>query len=201
MVDGTAPLHTTEGAVLYFCWLTLSAIVFLNLFIAMMSASFQDIYDRAKQVAAFERASVVLSCEVDLAGGGDTGFFHELIFPWAGALDKLAIDWLQAGTGVTAEYSEDVFDDEDNEEQDTIGSMRTKLFLITSQIRDTSEQIQGDMRQMQNDIISLNHTAVHTAETIAGPAYMQTAANERQQSRAASISPGRWSRMAPESPH
>lgn len=185
MVDGTAPVQTVEGAVLYFCWLTLSAIVFLNLFIAMMSASFQDIYDRAKQVAAFERASVVLSCEVDLAGGGDTGFFYEMIFPWAGALDKLAIDWLEAGTGVTADYSEEVFNDDDNEEIDSIGSMRTKLFLITSQIRDTSEQIQGEVRQMQHDVEDLKG-AVGTEALSRGASANPTSPQHR------------WSRLAPD---
>ena len=149
MVDGGGEWQdTTQGAILYFTWLTLSAIVFLNLFIAMMGQSFSDIYDQSKKVAAFEKARVVCSCESQLAGSSAKWS----VFPWSGALDKLAMDWLTPESGDTVKFSSVIYDDEDEEELDSIASMRTKLFLITSQIRDNGEETQGILRSLQENL-------------------------------------------------
>ena len=149
MVDGGGAWQdTTQGAVLYFAWLTLSAIVFLNLFIAMMGQSFSDIYDQSKKVASFEKARVVCSCESSVAGSSTKWSMA----PWSGALDKLAVDWLTPESGDTGRFSETPFDDEDEEELDSIASMRTKLFLITTQIRENGEETQGILRALQENM-------------------------------------------------
>lgn len=45
-------------------WIFVSSIVFMNLFIAMLSNTYQTITDNATKVAAMERARIVLGCEL-----------------------------------------------------------------------------------------------------------------------------------------
>lgn len=48
-------------------YLGVSAIVMLNLFIALMSDTFQRVYDNAKANAAMQRASTILTMEENMA--------------------------------------------------------------------------------------------------------------------------------------
>jgi hypothetical protein len=63
---------TKEGAdvwlkFIYISWTVLSAIVLVNLLIAMMGQSFQDVYDDSKRYAQMERARVVVAIEEAIA--------------------------------------------------------------------------------------------------------------------------------------
>jgi hypothetical protein len=51
----------------YIIWTVVSAIVLVNLLIAMMGQSFQDVYDDSKRYAQMERARVVVSIEEAIA--------------------------------------------------------------------------------------------------------------------------------------
>ena len=53
----------TTGSILYLCWVFISAIVMLNLFIAMMSATFQNAYDAKEDIWALERANIISRAE------------------------------------------------------------------------------------------------------------------------------------------
>jgi len=48
-------------------WLLVSSIILLNLFIALMSDTFQRIYDKAVEVAALERAATIVQLEKKLS--------------------------------------------------------------------------------------------------------------------------------------
>lgn len=51
------------ASILYLFWVFVSAIVMLNLFIAMMSATFQNAYDEKEAVWALERANIISRAE------------------------------------------------------------------------------------------------------------------------------------------
>ncbi|XP_028415191.1 transient receptor potential cation channel subfamily V member 5-like [Dendronephthya gigantea] len=66
--DSLLVIDRTMAQILCGTYLAVSAIVCLNLFIALMSDTFQRVYDNANANAVMQKASTILSLETDMAG-------------------------------------------------------------------------------------------------------------------------------------
>ncbi|ELU06894.1 hypothetical protein CAPTEDRAFT_184604 [Capitella teleta] len=64
--DGMKAVDPVMADILVGTWLALSAIVMLNLFIALMSDTFQRVYDNAKANAVMQKAITILSIEENM---------------------------------------------------------------------------------------------------------------------------------------
>eukprot|EP00039_Didymoeca_costata_P030144 m.28059 g.28059 ORF g.28059 m.28059 type:complete len:1197 (-) comp7969_c0_seq1:1265-4855(-) len=138
MVDQDSPVGST-GAVLYVVWVFLSAVIFLNLFIAMMSASFQEIYDTSKKVAAMEKALVVAKLEEKLYNGSWRP--SETVFN-----PKVQLDYyFETVSPELLQYILREYNDPDEDELDTIGSVRTKLMIAISRLSESNEELKADL--------------------------------------------------------
>eukprot|EP01135_Chromosphaera_perkinsii_P002672 Nk52_evm40s226 gene=Nk52_evmTU40s226 len=103
-------------------WIFISGILFINLFIAMMSTTFQIVYDNSKAIAAMQRAGAILTSEESLSQ--DDRSKH---------LQKLAKDASEENPDV--EFYDD---DEADEDDESLINLR--------------EQISFDLKKIQDDM-------------------------------------------------
>uniref|UniRef100_A0A1I8HWT9 ANK_REP_REGION domain-containing protein n=1 Tax=Macrostomum lignano TaxID=282301 RepID=A0A1I8HWT9_9PLAT len=60
--DQMADIDPITSQIILGCWFAISAILFLNLFIAQLSETFKSVFDNAKPAAAMQKAITLLNC-------------------------------------------------------------------------------------------------------------------------------------------
>ena len=148
--------HENTSAIIVIFWLFLSGIVFLNLFIAMMSTTFQNVHDASARFAAMERATAVVQDMRDRS-------HRKTLEVYASLLGELDFD----GPG-EERFKSEFFDDPDDEDL-TLPNLRIELLgsvsrnqesLFTLQkdlleIREQGKKTRNVLRMLNKDIVQL----------------------------------------------
>ncbi|KAI0229397.1 hypothetical protein LSAT2_020202 [Lamellibrachia satsuma] len=127
--DGMKQVDSVMCYILVGFWLALSAILMLNLFIALLSDTFQRVYDNAKANAMMQKAIAILSIEERLSGKQRLKFrtyLHSKCAP-----------------------EEDFYDDDAT----TVGEedLKKVTFQIKDQLDELEEMLRGDGVEDDND--------------------------------------------------
>eukprot|EP00045_Choanoeca_perplexa_P012322 m.133961 g.133961 ORF g.133961 m.133961 type:complete len:1019 (-) comp15964_c0_seq4:26-3082(-) len=123
----------TMAGILVVSWLFLSGILFINLFIAMLSNTFQIVSDNAKNVAAMQRAETILAVENGMSA-------HEL--------NELHTQLHQASTqeGYIAHY----YDDPDEPDgADGLSSLRADILEEVAQQGEAMSRMESNVERLE----------------------------------------------------
>eukprot|EP01135_Chromosphaera_perkinsii_P012386 Nk52_evm1s2656 gene=Nk52_evmTU1s2656 len=112
-------------------WIFISGILFVNLFVAMMSTTFQIVYDNAKAVSYMQHAEAILGVEDDLPKRVKKIHIMELIR--TASLENPEVEFYD--------------DDEAEDEEDGIQSLRLEISADIKRVQEALEE--GQKRQEQ----------------------------------------------------
>jgi hypothetical protein len=124
--------HESTAALIVIVWIFLSGIVFLNLFIAMMSTTFQNVHDASARFSAMERATSVVQ---DMRDRNHTNTRKV----YASLLRTMDFD----GPG-EERFKSEFFDDPDDEDL-TLPNLRIELLGSVSRNQESLFTLQKDL--------------------------------------------------------
>merc|ERR1712054_430492 len=119
-------------SIILFCWLFISAMVFLNLFIAMMSTTYQQVTDASIQYSRMCRAQAITTLLRDIEPRKRWQFERDIL---------KQLDFESQGNEL---FPQESYDDQD-EEPDDIPNLRKKLYERINQTHETISSLRDDI--------------------------------------------------------
>eukprot|EP00050_Salpingoeca_kvevrii_P021445 m.110745 g.110745 ORF g.110745 m.110745 type:complete len:349 (+) comp9347_c0_seq1:1434-2480(+) len=148
-------VDNTMGPFLVALWLFISGVLFVNLFIAMMSKRFDDVYDKADKVALMQRAEAVLEAEMWLSDS---------------ALQRTRMQFqsMTDEQDVPIDYIEHPYQDDDTEVDvlttlredilSTVQSTENRIARLEQMVASVCERLNEQSRRPSQDPVS-NHAS------------------------------------------
>lgn len=158
----------STARILYIMWVFMSAVVLLNLFIAMMGSSFQDDYDAKLDVAQMEKARVICDIEERLCNQKGANGFGLLALIRGESLntsiERLQVAYANASTTkaddppqekiekiLSDHMTTDDWDDPDTEVNE-VDSTRAQILLAVDKVLEQNKELSGKMMEVSQDM-------------------------------------------------
>lgn len=140
-------------------WLIMGAIIILNLFIALMSDTFQRVYDNAVEVALLERATIICSIEQGLPGNRKRHFLRYLQDSCAPLECYYDDDEVQDDEHEVKKYTEQTFE--------TVKGMQADLSSWKEDlVKEFTTTMSRQNEEQQRQISSLQQTVQHLTRVL-----------------------------------
>ena len=118
-------------------WILVSSVILLNLFIALMSDTFQRVYDNAVGVAALEKAEIIAELEGKLTKKSRDRYLKDL----------------EDNYSPLCEFAENNEDDEASEEIERLDQLQKKIDNLEKVVMASNDVFEKQLRDQQDEQI------------------------------------------------